>query len=58
MATTVDDGDSDGRQAGVPAGRQGRVLHPSQHRTYSIREAARLMGFHDSYRSVRTSEKE
>ena len=41
-----------------PAGRQGRVLHPSQHRTYSIREAARLMGFPDSYRSVRTSEKE
>ena len=36
-----------------PAGRQGRVLHPSQHRTYSVREAARLMGFPDSYRSVR-----
>ena len=33
-----------------PAGRQGRVLHPLQHRTYSAREAARLQGFPDSYR--------
>jgi len=32
-----------------PAGRQGR-LHPLQHRTYSVREAARLQGFPDAYR--------
>lgn len=31
-------------------GKQGRVLHPEQHRVVSVRECARSQGFPDSYR--------
>jgi DNA (cytosine-5)-methyltransferase 1 len=30
-------------------GKQGRVLHPEQHRVVSVRECARSQGFKDSY---------
>lgn len=33
-----------------PMGKQGRVLHPEQHRLVSVRECARSQGFPDSYR--------
>ncbi|XP_006898898.1 PREDICTED: DNA (cytosine-5)-methyltransferase 1 [Elephantulus edwardii] len=33
-----------------PMGKQGRVLHPEQHRVVSVRECARSQGFADSYR--------
>uniref|UniRef100_F6XUV4 DNA (cytosine-5)-methyltransferase 1 n=1 Tax=Ciona intestinalis TaxID=7719 RepID=F6XUV4_CIOIN len=33
-----------------PMGKQGRVLHPQQHRVVSVRECARSQGFPDSYR--------
>ncbi|XP_023241204.1 DNA (cytosine-5)-methyltransferase 1-like [Centruroides sculpturatus] len=33
-----------------PMGKQGRVLHPEQHRVVSVRECARSQGFPDSYR--------
>jgi len=33
-----------------PMGKQGRVLHPSQHRLVSVRECARSQGFPDSYK--------
>ncbi|XP_050436702.1 DNA (cytosine-5)-methyltransferase PliMCI-like [Adelges cooleyi] len=32
-----------------PMGKQGRVLHPEQHRVVSVRECARSQGFKDSY---------
>lgn len=32
-----------------PMGRQGRVLHPEQHRVVSVRECARSQGFPDKY---------
>ncbi|TRY63131.1 hypothetical protein TCAL_04277 [Tigriopus californicus] len=32
-----------------PMGKQGRVLHPEQHRVVSVRECARSQGFPDSY---------
>ncbi|EGV96211.1 DNA (cytosine-5)-methyltransferase 1 [Cricetulus griseus] len=31
-------------------GKQGRVLHPEQHRVVSVRECARSQGFRDTYR--------
>jgi len=31
-------------------GKQGRVLHPEQHRVVSVRECARSQGFPDTYR--------
>lgn len=33
-----------------PMGKQGRVLHPEQHRVVSVRECARSQGFPDSFR--------
>ncbi|XP_045146253.1 DNA (cytosine-5)-methyltransferase 1 isoform X3 [Echinops telfairi] len=33
-----------------PMGKQGRVLHPEQHRVVSVRECARSQGFPDAYR--------
>ncbi|KAB7504337.1 DNA (cytosine-5)-methyltransferase PliMCI [Armadillidium nasatum] len=33
-----------------PMGKQGRVLHPEQHRVVSVRECARSQGFSDTYR--------
>uniref|UniRef100_A0A673YD48 DNA (cytosine-5)-methyltransferase n=1 Tax=Salmo trutta TaxID=8032 RepID=A0A673YD48_SALTR len=33
-----------------PMGKQGRVLHPEQHRVVSVRECARSQGFPDTYR--------
>ena len=33
-----------------PMGKQGRVLHPDQHRLVSVRECARSQGFPDCYR--------
>ena len=33
-----------------PMGKQGRVLHPEQHRVVSVRECARSQGFPDCYR--------
>jgi DNA (cytosine-5)-methyltransferase 1 len=30
-------------------GKQGRVLHPEQHRVVSVRECARSQGFKDSF---------
>lgn len=33
-----------------PMGKQGRVLHPDQHRVVSVRECARSQGFPDSYK--------
>jgi len=33
-----------------PMGKQGRVLHPSQHRVVSVRECARSQGFPDDYK--------
>lgn len=33
-----------------PMGKQGRVLHPEQHRVVSVRECARSQGFRDTYR--------
>ncbi|XP_072458541.1 DNA (cytosine-5)-methyltransferase 1-like [Notamacropus eugenii] len=35
-----------------PMGKQGRVIHPEQHRLVSVRECARSQGFLDSYRFV------
>ncbi|XP_028404801.1 DNA (cytosine-5)-methyltransferase 1-like isoform X2 [Dendronephthya gigantea] len=35
-----------------PMGKQGRVLHPSEHRIVSVRECARSQGFLDSYRFI------
>ncbi|XP_045773016.1 DNA (cytosine-5)-methyltransferase PliMCI-like [Maniola jurtina] len=32
-----------------PMGKQGRVLHPAQHRVVSVRECARSQGFRDTY---------
>lgn len=32
-----------------PMGKQGRVLHPNQHRVVSVRECARSQGFNDSF---------
>ncbi|XP_077290001.1 DNA (cytosine-5)-methyltransferase 1-like [Arctopsyche grandis] len=32
-----------------PMGKQGRILHPEQHRVVSVRECARSQGFPDSY---------
>ncbi|XP_052741577.1 DNA (cytosine-5)-methyltransferase 1 [Bicyclus anynana] len=32
-----------------PMGKQGRVLHPQQHRVVSVRECARSQGFRDTY---------
>jgi len=32
-----------------PMGKQGRVLHPEQHRVVSVRECARSQGFNDSH---------
>ncbi|CAK1580129.1 unnamed protein product [Parnassius mnemosyne] len=32
-----------------PMGKQGRVLHPEQHRVVSVRECARSQGFRDAY---------
>ena len=31
-------------------GKQGRVLHPEQHRLVSVRECARSQGFPDTYK--------
>jgi len=33
-----------------PMGKQGRVLHPTEHRIYTVREAARSQGFKDNAR--------
>lgn len=33
-----------------PMGKQGRVLHPEQHRVVSVRECARSQGFPDCYK--------
>ena len=33
-----------------PMGKQGRVLHPEQHRLVSVRECARSQGFPDTYK--------
>ncbi|XP_062515126.1 DNA (cytosine-5)-methyltransferase 1-like [Corticium candelabrum] len=33
-----------------PMGKQGRILHPDQHRVVSVRECARSQGFPDSYK--------
>lgn len=33
-----------------PMGKQGRVLHPNQHRVVSVRECARSQGFPDTFR--------
>ena len=33
-----------------PMGKQGRVLHPEQHRLVSVRECARSQGFPDAYK--------
>uniref|UniRef100_A0AAZ1X4I9 DNA (cytosine-5-)-methyltransferase n=1 Tax=Oreochromis aureus TaxID=47969 RepID=A0AAZ1X4I9_OREAU len=33
-----------------PMGKQGRVLHPEQHRVVSVRECAHSQGFPDTYR--------
>lgn len=33
-----------------PMGKQGRVLHPEQHRVVSVRECARSQGFPDNYK--------
>jgi len=33
-----------------PMGKQGRVLHPTQHRVVSVRECARSQGFPDDYK--------
>lgn len=33
-----------------PMGKQGRVLHPEQHRVVSVRECARSQGFPDTFR--------
>uniref|UniRef100_T1JNW9 Cytosine-specific methyltransferase n=1 Tax=Strigamia maritima TaxID=126957 RepID=T1JNW9_STRMM len=33
-----------------PMGKQGKVLHPTQHRVISVRECARSQGFPDSYK--------
>ncbi|ESN92163.1 hypothetical protein HELRODRAFT_116156 [Helobdella robusta] len=33
-----------------PMGKQGRVLHPEQHRVVTVRECARSQGFPDTYR--------
>eukprot|EP00731_Ephydatia_muelleri_P028361 Em0020g5a len=33
-----------------PMGKQGRVLHPDQHRVVSVRECARSQGFPDTFR--------
>nr|AKR53930.1 DNA (cytosine-5) methyltransferase 1 [Latrunculia apicalis] len=33
-----------------PMGKQGRVLHPEQHRVVSVRECARSQGFPDTYK--------
>ncbi|XP_043229878.1 DNA (cytosine-5)-methyltransferase 1-like isoform X1 [Amphibalanus amphitrite] len=38
-----------------PMGKQGRVLHPEQHRVVSVRECARSQGFPDSYRFFGTT---
>ncbi|XP_044540853.1 DNA (cytosine-5)-methyltransferase 1-like [Gracilinanus agilis] len=38
-----------------PMGKQGRVLHPEQHRVVSVRECARSQGFPDSYRLYGTT---
>ena len=37
-----------------PMGKQGRVLHPEQHRLVSVRECARSQGFPDTYKSFGT----
>lgn len=34
----------------MPEAKQGRVVHPEQHRVVSVRECARSQGFHDSVR--------
>ncbi|XP_074058265.1 DNA (cytosine-5)-methyltransferase 1-like [Macrotis lagotis] len=38
-----------------PLGKQGRVLHPEQHRVVSVRECARSQGFRDTYRLCGTT---
>lgn len=38
-----------------PMGKQGRVLHPEQHRVVSVRECARSQGFPDTYRFFGTT---
>ena len=37
-----------------PMGKQGRVLHPEQHRVVTVRECARSQGFPDSFRFAGT----
>ena len=36
-------------------GKQGRVLHPDQHRLVSVRECARSQGFPDTYKFYGTA---
>ena len=38
-----------------PMGKQGRVLHPEQHRLVSVRECARSQGFPDTYKFYGTT---
>ena len=38
-----------------PMGKQGRVLHPDQHRLVSVRECARSQGFPDTYKFYGTA---
>ncbi len=38
-----------------PSGKQGRVVHPEQHRVVSVRECARSQGFHDSTKFAGTN---
>ena len=38
-----------------PMGKQGRILHPEQHRVISVREGARSQGFPDSFRFAGTT---
>ena len=38
-----------------PMGKQGRVLHPEQHRLVSVRECARSQGFPDTYKFYGTA---
>jgi DNA (cytosine-5)-methyltransferase 1 len=35
-----------------PMGKQGKVIHPEQHRVVSVRECARSQGFPDHFRFV------